>query len=259
MCDPADALPEAVRERTLARFEEHRRAWQSNRALRAAYRDWYGLIRANLPAPELGPWSEIGSGPGFAKEFIPELILTDVVQASWHERQVSAEALPFADGSVGALVLFDVLHHVGATATFFAEAQRVLSPGGRLVLVEPYISLVSHFVYGRFHEEPVIMGVDPLQPASLAEAKDPFASNQAVPTLLFARQGGRAFAQAFPGLAVTRLRRFAGLAYPATGGFNRKALVPFGLWRALHAMEGLLPEAVFRWLGFRMLVVIEKR
>jgi SAM-dependent methyltransferase len=261
MSDSAHELPLAVRERTLARFEEHRRAWKSNRALRTCYREWYGLIRANLPARDLGPWVEIGSGPGFAKEFIPELMLTDVVQASWHDRQVTAETLPFEDGSVGALVLFDVLHHLAAPRAFFEEAGRVLRPGGRVVLVEPYISPISNLVYRRFHEEPVVLRGDPLALAAIpaGEAKDPFTSNQAIPTLLFCRDHGRSFARAFPDLVVTRLRRLAGLAYPATGGLGRDPLLLFALWRALFFLESLLPEVIFRLVGFRMLVVIEKR
>ena len=128
-------LPAAVRERTLERFEAHRRAWKGNPALRACYARWYRRLAAALPSRDLGEWIELGSGPGLAREFIPELVLTDIVQAPWHARRVSAEALPFADGEVGALVLFDVLHHVEAPARFFAEATRVLRPGGRILLI----------------------------------------------------------------------------------------------------------------------------
>lgn len=258
---PTSQLSADLRERTLARFEQHRRAWHSNRALRICYREWYGMVRANLPSPELGPWIEVGSGPGLAKEFIPEMLLTDIVQASWHDRQASAESLPFPAASVGALVLFDVLHHVAVPPLFFAEAERVLRPGGRIVLVEPYASPISQIIYGHFHEEPSILSVDPLTPVlpSTRATKDPFTSNQAIPTLLFARGGARRFAQAFPNLLVTRVRRLAGFAYPATGGFNRGPLLPFPLWRALYYLEKLLPEVAFRLFGFRMLVVLEKR
>jgi len=74
--------------------------------------------------------------------------------------EVSAEAMPYADASLGALVLFDVLHHVPAPRRFFAEATRVLRPGGRVVLCEPYIGPLSYPVYKLAHEEPVDMGVD---------------------------------------------------------------------------------------------------
>lgn len=253
-------LPSELRERTLARFAQHRQAWAANPALRRCYGDWYGLIRGQLPEAALGPWVEVGSGPGFAEEFVPELVLTDIVQAPWHHKQAAAEALPFADATVGALVLFDVLHHVASPTAFFSEAVRVLRPGGRIVMVEPYVSPLSYVVYNRFHEEPAILSVDPLAPGSPAQpAKDPFASNQAIPTLLFCRHGGRRFASAFPQLAVTRLRRMTGLAYPATGGLGRGPFLPWRLWRALHFVESLLPEPAFRLIGFRMLVVLEKR
>jgi SAM-dependent methyltransferase len=262
MSEPAPPeIPAAIRERTLARFEEHRRVWSRNPALRMSYQRWYCRLRKALPARDLGPCIEIGSGPGFAREFIPELALTDVVQAPWHERRVFAEALPFDKGGVGALLLFDVLHHLAAPARFFTEAARVLRPGGRILLVDPYISPVSRWVYRLFHPEPVDMSIDPLATAAnvALEAKDPFLSNQATPTLMFCRAGRRHFATMFPELAVVKVERFAGLAYPATGGFSRAPLLPYWLWRALFAIENLMPEFVFRWFGFRMLVIIERR
>jgi SAM-dependent methyltransferase len=163
---------------------------------------------------------ELGSGPGLARELIPGLELTDVVQAPWHDRQVDAGALPFADGSVGALVLFDVLHHLPAPARFLAEAVRVLRGGGRLVLCEPYVSPLSYPVYRFFHEEGLDMSVDPLAETA---AGDPFDANQAIPTLLFERHAGE-LARRFPSLRLRSLRRLAGLAYPASGGFSRRPL-----------------------------------
>lgn len=49
------------------------------------------------------------------------------------------EELPFADGSVDAVLYFNSLHHVPVEAMGPAllEALRVLAPGGRLVVVEP--------------------------------------------------------------------------------------------------------------------------
>jgi SAM-dependent methyltransferase len=254
-------IPLALRESTLARFEEHRRTWQASPAVRACYGDWYGRVREALPSRDLGPWIEIGSGPGFAREFIPELELTDVVQAPWHARRMSAEALDLADSSVGALVLFDVLHHVASPATFFSEASRVLRPGGRIVMCEPYMSPLSRWIYHRFHPEPVDMSVDPLVAAvqHIEAAKDPFASNQAIPTLIFCRDKGRTFSRMFPRLGVVQVERMAGLAYPASGGFSHAPFLPAPLWRGLFAMDKHLPKFAFRGLGFRVLVVVERR
>jgi len=247
------------RERTLERFRRHREAWDQNPALRTLYAEWYGRIGAALPPPELGPRIELGSGPGFARAFIPELELTDVVAAPWHDRELSADAIGGADGSIGALVLFDVLHHLSSPRRFFDEAVRVLRPSGRIVLCEPLISPLSYPVYKFLHEEPVDLSVDPLADQShgmLAE-KDPFDSNQAIPTVLFGR-GRAAFERAFPSLKIISVERLAGLSYPASGGFSRGALLPGVIWHVLHRIEKRLPPPIFRLIGFRLLTVIQR-
>jgi SAM-dependent methyltransferase len=250
-------LTEAQREATLARFADHRAAWDKNPALRALYAGWYGAIREALPPPALGPRVELGSGPGFARHFIPDLMLTDVVRAPWHDAEVSGDALPFDDDSTGALVLFDVLHHLPSPRRFLNEASRVLRTGGRVVLCEPFMSALSFPVYKLFHEEPVDFSVNPLA-TEAASDKNPFDANQAIPTVLFGRDRD-AFTRAFPALAVEDVRYLAGPSYVLSGGFGRSALLPFRLWRALHSVEARWPSFLFRWLGFRMLVVLEKR
>jgi SAM-dependent methyltransferase len=249
-------LPVEVCDRVLARFEALRKAWDANEALRVLYGRWYRRMAELLPAP--GPWIEIGSGPGFAREFIPELELTDIVKAPWHDRCVSADSLPFADGTVGALVLLDVLHHLSAPTKFFQEAVRVLRPGGRIILCEPYISPVSSVIFRLFHEEPVVMGVRPLAEHG-AQDKDPFDSNQAIPTLLCRPAGQRELEWLFPDLKVVHFERLAGLSYASSGGFSRPALLPMRLWRGLLAIEDRLPAAVYRLIGFRLLAVIERK
>jgi SAM-dependent methyltransferase len=245
-----------LREKTLARFEEHRRSWRANEALQALYRAWYGRVREALPPRELGPWVELGSGPGFAKEIIPELALTDVVQAPWHDREVAAEAMPWPAQSLGGIVLFDVLHHLPEPTTFFAEAVRVLRPGGRIVMCEPYVSPVSRVVYGLFHEERLDFRADPLGDAR-ARGADPFDGNQAVPTTLFFKRRAD-LERRFPALRVLSVERLAGLAYAASGGFSRPPMLPLPLWRRLQALEERLPAAAFRLFGFRLLAVIER-
>jgi SAM-dependent methyltransferase len=262
-------LTEEQRARTLERFEAHRRAWQANEPLRVLYGEWYGRVEAALPSRALGPMIELGSGPGFSREFIPAIQLSDVVKAPWHDHEISAAKLPLPDGSVGALVLFDVLHHLESPGEFFAEAERVLVPGGRVVLCEPYMSLLSYPVYKLFHEEPVRFGTDPLADGAGVVVgvrdhedgrdKDPFDSNQAVPTMLFCRARGRAaFARRFPRLALSQVEILAGPSYVASGGFGRPLPMPVPVWELIHRLERMIPSWCYRLIGFRLMAVIEK-
>jgi SAM-dependent methyltransferase len=246
------------RVRTLERFDEHRRVWARNPALRALYAEWYGRIADQLPPPSIGPRVELGSGPGFARQFIPDLELTDLVRAPWHDRELDAEALPYGDASLGAIVLFDVLHHLPSPRRFFAEAIRVLRPGGRLVMCEPYIGPLSYPIYKLLHVEPLALRVDPLADQGGRDTRDPFDSNQAIPTLLFGDRRAR-FEATFGALEIRRVEHLAGLSYSASGGFSRPPILPMRFWSVLHQVEARFPVRLQRWTAFRMLVVLQRR
>lgn len=240
-----------------ARFTAHRQSFSTNAPLRQLYEEWYARVGDALPLPALGPVIELGSGPGLAAEFLPSMVLTDVVRAPWHHLSVAAEALPFVDGTVGAIVLFDVLHHLPSPAKFFAEATRALAIGGRIIICDPYISPLSYPVFKWLHEESFDFGKDPFDP-KWAAGKDPFSGNQAVATQLFFRKW-RQFQERFTGLSLVSRERFAGPAYPLAGGFGRKPFVPGAVWRALKRAEDWLPQTAYALAGFRTLVVLERR
>lgn len=239
------------------RFDEHRAAFARNPALRDLYAGWYARIGAYLPELGVGPRLELGSGPGLAAAYLPDMLRSDVVRAPWHHMVAAAEALPFREGTLGALVLFDVLHHLPSPAHFFEEATRVLAPGGRVIVCDPYVSPLSYPVYAWLHEEGLDFAPDALEPR-WADGKDPFAGNQALATKLFFREWPR-FAARFPSFSLVARRRLAGLSYPAAGGFGRAPLLPLALWKGLLRLEARCPEAAFRWMGFRTLVALERR
>lgn len=54
-----------------------------------------------------------------------------------HTVTADATRLPFVDGAFDAVLIRDVLHHIGDVDGVLAEARRVLKPGGRLTLLEP--------------------------------------------------------------------------------------------------------------------------
>ncbi|HAU29446.1 MAG TPA: SAM-dependent methyltransferase [Rhodospirillaceae bacterium] len=237
------------------RLDIYRHIWENKPVLREIYTDLYQRIAAQL-AP--GKTLEIGSGCGNLKNFASDVITSDVLPAPWIDVVADAQALPFEDGSFANIVLFDVLHHIERPRLFLSEAMRVLRPGGRIVMVEPGITPVSWLFFKLLHHEPVIMGDDPLEEGAPTPGKDPYLSNQAIPTLLMGRWRKRMLA-AFPGMRVVTSRNISLFAYPLSGGFKRWCLIPLGLIRPLLAMEKHLEPLIGRLCAFRLLAVLEKK
>jgi SAM-dependent methyltransferase len=155
------------------------------------------------------------------------------------------------------VVAVDVLHHVEHPRRFLREIERVLEPGGRMILVEPAITPVSWGFYRFLHPEPVVMHVNPLSEVSNERNRKPFDANQAIPTLLFGRYR-HSLKEMFPKLSLVRLQRFSLFAYPLSGGFRRWCLVPMAFVEPLIRLERRVPSIIGRLMAFRMLVIVEK-
>jgi SAM-dependent methyltransferase len=153
--------------------------------------------------------------------------------------------------------MLDVLHHIEFPSLLFREASRVLREGGRMVMVEPGISIGSRPFY-LVHHEPVDLRADPLIEGAPDASRDPYASNQAIPTLLVTKYRD-AFHRKFPSLAIRETDWFAFVAYPASGGFKRWQLMTEPMARAMLWVERRIERTLGRFFGFRMLIVIEKK
>ncbi len=71
---------------------------------------------------------ELGSGAGFLADYVPDLITSEVFPASDIRLVLDARTLPFATGSLRAIVMADVLHHIPDNHAFLAEALSVCGP-----------------------------------------------------------------------------------------------------------------------------------
>ncbi len=232
----------------------YREAWMRKPALRAVYADVYRRIAA---ACRRGRTLEIGGGSGNFKDFAPDVVSTDVQFAPWLDAVCDAHRLPFADAAFDNVVMFDVLHHLDRPLRFLEDAARVLRPGGRLVTAEPAITPVSGIFYRHFHPEPVDMTADPLAPGEPDPGRDPYESNQAIPTLLLGRDRARLAARV-PALRLVRGERFALFAYPLSGGFRRWSLIPGALVPPVLALERMLGPVLAPLMAFRLLAVFER-
>ncbi|MCB9947065.1 MAG: class I SAM-dependent methyltransferase [Rhodospirillaceae bacterium] len=236
------------------KLHQQRQTWDEKPVLRAIYGDYYRRIVA---ACRPGRTLEVGGGSGNLKALLPDVVSSDIVVLPWLDVAADAQALPFAPAVFANIVAVDVLHHIERPVRFLREAERLLQPGGRLVLLEPAITPLSHPFYHRFHPEPVDMAADPLADGPLSPDRDPFDANQAVASLLVRRHAA-ALAEAVPGLRLSQARYLSLLAYPLSGGFRPWSLIPAALVPAALWVERGLEPVLGRLMGFRLLLVLDR-
>jgi SAM-dependent methyltransferase len=210
---------------TLAR---HRAVWAARPELRRVYEEWFGWLLEAVAG--LSPAVEVGSGPGFFKDFAPRLVAIDVTPGARADVRCDACVLPFASGALGALVMVDALHHLPRPLEFMAEAARVLRVGGRLAMLEPWVTPASFVLWRWLHHEGCRLRVDPARPFAPA-AKRALDGNAAIPRLVLRRRGG------LPSLRLIRRRTFVGLPYLLTFGFQRARPLPHALDALARALE----------------------
>jgi SAM-dependent methyltransferase len=231
-----------------------REIWDRKPVLRAVYNDIYKhILDATVPGATL----EIGGGSGNFKSLTTGVLSTDILPAPWLDVVCDAQRMPFADATFENIVLVDVVHHIENPVLFFQEAQRVLRRSGRLIFCEPAITPLSGLFYRMFHREPVDMSVDPLATGSISADKDPYDSNQAIPTLLVRRYRD-ALAHRVPRLRLHEVHWFSFLAYPLSGGFQPWSLLPGAAAGPLLAAEWKIRRLIGRAAAFRLLAVYEK-
>lgn len=234
-----------------AEYYQRRQIWAAKPHIRLVYQRWIERMKPFLPA---GPLLEVGSGSGLLKHFFPDVILSDVVPLPWIDRVLDGKRLPFEDGALGGVLLFDTLHHVADPHQFLAEAARVLRPGGRILMIEPYITAGSYPGYKLLHHELVYL--KDYYPSHPASDKNPWDSNLAMANLVFGRDLPD-WPRLHPDLSIIHQSKFSLLDFQLALGFKPRALVPYGLFKWLVRIDDLLLP-LMPLLAYRIFVVVEK-
>ena len=189
--------------------------------LKAIYDEWYGMLARELPVGE-GKVLELGSGGGYCAQFIPGLITSEVFPCAGVRIVADAERMPFADRSMRAIVMTNVMHHVPDVRIFFEQASRCLRPGGKILMIEPWITPWSSFIYKYFHHEPFHPEAADWTYSSTGPLSG---ANIAMPWIVFARDRGK-FETSYPEFSIERIQPFLPFRYMISGGVAMRSLMP---------------------------------
>jgi SAM-dependent methyltransferase len=227
-------------------------SWQAKPLLRELYAGFYHKIIAQIDPAIPGRVLEIGSGIGNLRTHLPGAIGTDLFPNPWLDVVCDGYELPFADGAISHLILFDVFHHLEAPNAFLKEARRALHPRGRVIIFDPYISLCSWPVFGLLHHEPVASG-EPINFADTLPRPRAYYAAQGNATRLFF---GPERDHWIKGWRATHTEALASFSYLLSGGFSKPAMYPASMLGAIRSLDAGLS----RWprlFGARCLVRLE--
>ncbi len=226
---------------------------QAKSLLKQIYREWYTSIRDAVPEGD-GAVVEIGAAGGFMRQVVPGILATDLVAGGELDAILDCQRLPFAAGSVKALAMTNVFHHIPDVERFLAECSRCLRPGGRLLLWEPWVSAWSRLIYRYLHREPFAPDAERWD----FPAAGPLSgANEALAWMVFARDR-ELFARRYPDLVVSHLQPGMPVCYLASGGIAYRSFLPGCCYAGLRRAEKLLS----RWdpaLAMFAFIVVEKR
>jgi SAM-dependent methyltransferase len=213
-------------------------------------------LSAEVPAARYPALLEIGSGGGFFREFAPRAVTSECFAVPGIDRVVDACRIgdAFDAGSFDAIAGFNVFHHLPDVAGFLRGASRVLRPGGRIALVEPWFTPVGQWFYRVLHSEPSILDADDWGIAGKGRLGG---ANVRLPTSVF-RDGERRFAREFPDLAIVKREPFHKWLYLLSGGLRLNTRVPRALARRVVELDRSV-ERGNAWCGLFALIVVDKK
>ncbi len=233
---------------------QRRELAKRKRALYYCNLDWYRRFKNIDATAPAGLRVELGSGGGYLNEHIDKLITTDLLPLPHVDRVCDAEDMPFEDGSVGAMYIINVLHHILEPTRFFDEVERVLVPGGVLAMIEPAVTPFSRVIYKHLHPEPF----EPKAAEWSLEPSGPLSGgNDANPWIILVRDRSK-FESLYPGLAIERVEQHTSMSRLLCGGVMMRSLLPGFVFPFLIGCENLTPRLLMRGFALFMTVVIRK-
>jgi SAM-dependent methyltransferase len=212
--------------------------------LKKLYEEWYCTIAAEFP-PDARVL-ELGSGAGFLKEFMPSIITSELFPTPGVDLVIDAQAIDMPEGSIDGIVMTGVLHHIADCNRFFQEASRVIRNGGKIVMIEPWNTGWSRWVYMHLHHEPF----EPDAQEWRIQTPGPLSgANGALPWIILQRDR-TLFEARFPQWRVVRIVPIMPVAYLLSGGVSLQSLFPGWMYQSVRFFEKNFKEEL--WAMFAL-------
>src|SRR6184192_2886095 len=147
-----------------------RAATLRNRARLSANKNllfWYGELYRDqfkdFPNPGALSILEIGSGTSPLKQFLSNVVTSDVLDLDYLDLVFNCHEIDkldaIKDKSLDVITLTNVLHHLKSPIVFLNGAAAKLKSGGKVIATEPFFSALSSLIFKHLHHEPVDLNI----------------------------------------------------------------------------------------------------
>jgi SAM-dependent methyltransferase len=208
---------------------------------------------------------ELGAGSSIFKLRHPHIVSSDIKREEGVDLVVDAEQMPFGENEIHCFYAINCFHHFADPQKFFNELNRVLQPGGGLIIIDPYFSLFARWFYNvvfkteHFNMRQFDWQAE-TQTAQGSEMQRGVMSgaNQALSYIVFFRDYER-WQKLNPSLEIVeKLVLTNYLRYLLSGGLNFKQLIPDFMLPVVRTLEFLLTP-FSRWFALHHVIVIRKK
>lgn len=232
--------------------ELHKCIIQQKEFLKLLYVDWYMEFKKSINNTSKGLIVELGSGGGFLKKIIPNVVTSDILFVSGIDINFSLLAMPFKNNTISNFFMLDVFHHINNPFVFLKELDRCLRVGGRTIMIEPANTLLGRFVWSNFHHE----NFDPSAGWTLQGDGPLSSANTALAWIVFFRDI-KWLKNNFLKLKINRIKFHTPLRYLISGGVSVRQLLPTFTYSSIKAIEFIL-SPLNKYIGMFLTIEIEK-
>jgi SAM-dependent methyltransferase len=234
----------------------------ANQNLLLWYRELYRDQFKGFPDPAALSVLEVGSGTSPLKQFLPNVVTSDVLDLDHLDHVFDCHEIDkfddIRDGSLDVITVTNVLHHLKSPIGFLNRAANKLKSGGKVIATEPFFSLLSTPIFKYLHHEPIDIGISKPE---LKDVRGPLTSaNIALPWLIFFRH--RDWADKLSpnyDLANSSVGFFSALSYMATGGISHKVPIPAWLYRVFFHIDLFLSRCFPKLCASFFTIVLSRR
>ncbi|MDA3008649.1 MAG: methyltransferase domain-containing protein [Actinomycetota bacterium] len=230
----------------------------NNSGLRSYFSFLYEIVNQELE--KFDSILEVGAGAAISEIFLKQrMVRTDILPFNEFDvmGHCSMENLPFKESQFDAVLAFDSIHHLEKPSKAILELLRVTREGGKIILVEPFVSPLSYLPYKMFHHEDTSWDFREKGSIELSLRNlNPEMGDQGVSRFII-NQLSNWRTTNLPKLTVstTYLSPFS---FYATGGVSRPLNTPKIFVNSLIQVEKLIPNFIMKFLASRVILTITK-